>query len=201
MGKLDGAVKDVLQFIMEGGSVVRYHTRVGIKPDTDAHHSHGVAMLCSLLCDKYENGTTQASAYLLMAALTHDLAEQVASDVSAPAKRLLGIRDQLHDLEQGSLRAYGLDYEQHLDDEEKVVLRLADCFDMLLYCCRELSLGNRNVLLIWRRACSYAEAITAEPPVNIQVSLRASHMYESIKEIYREIVSASGPNFDVFTSK
>ena len=88
-------MKEKLQFIMEGGSVLRYHTRPGIRTDTDAHHMHGVAVLCSLLAGTDAQGRSGASASLLLAALTHDLAEQAASDMSAPSKRALGLRDML----------------------------------------------------------------------------------------------------------
>lgn len=194
-------MKEVLQFIMEGGSVVRYHTRVGIKPDTDAHHSHGVAMLCSLLAGKGEDGRTKASVELIMAALTHDLAEQYASDVSAPTKRALGFADILNNVELALLSDYDLNYAQYLTTEDATILKLADCFDGMMYCCRELSLGNRNALLIWRRFCAYAETMTAKSDVSLDVALRASNMYESIKDIYREVTSTSGPEFDVFASK
>lgn len=190
-------MKEQLQFLMEGGSVVRYHARPGIKPDTDAHHSHGVAVLCSLLAPPDEEGRTTASAMLLMAALTHDLGEQAASDMSAPAKRALGISEQLHDFEAGILTQYGFYYAQYLDATERAVLKLADCFDGMLYCCRELALGNRSVLLIWRRWCTYVEALAVDVPLD--VALRASLMYEAIKDIYREVTSVSGPEFDVFS--
>lgn len=138
-----------------------------------------------------------ASANLIMAALSHDLGEQRASDVSAPAKRLLGISEQLHAVETAALAAYELDYEQYLTEKELVILKLADCFDGMLYCCRELALGNRNVLLIWRRYCEYAETLTAND-VDMTTALRASNMYESIKQIYHEVRSENGPSFDIF---
>lgn len=189
-------MKEVLQFISEGGAVERFHSRPGIKPNTDAQHSHGVALLCSLLVPTDEQGRPTVSAALLLAALTHDLAEQLASDVSAPAKRLLGIRQQLHDLEQSELCKYGLDYEKYLTAEEAVILSLADCFDGLLYCCRELALGNRNVLLIWRKFCSYVDVLTGD--VSLDTALLANQMYESIKLIYQEVRNEAGPSFDVF---
>lgn len=192
-------MKEVLQFISEGGSVVRYHTRPGIKPDTDAHHSHGVLMLASLLAGKDERGHTQASATLLMACSTHDLAEQYTGDVSSPAKRALRIGKYLSEVESAKLTEYELNYEQHLTPDEAVILKLADCFDGMVYCCRELALGNRNALLIWRRYCSYATTISSdESPLPIEIALRASTMFESIKEIYHEVLSPEGPNFDVF---
>lgn len=183
---------------MEGGSVVRYHTRPGIKPDTDAHHSHGVIMFCELLSGGQRPMMgASASANLLMAAATHDLGEQKVGDVPAPAKRALSLSVMLGQYEDAVLQRYSLDYAQYLTEAEQVVLKLADCFDGMMYCCRELALGNRNSLLVWRRYCSYVETLTAVD-VNMTTALRASHIYEAIKQIHQEITSASGPNFDVF---
>lgn len=190
-------MKELLQFITEGGQVIRYHTRPGIKPDTDAAHSFSVAMLCSILAGN-EQGRTTASVNLLMAALTHDLAEHKVGDMSAPAKRALGMSAILSAFELEELRKYELDYEQYLLDDERTILKLADCFDGMLYCCREAALGNKNVRLIWNRFCEYANTLTSTD-TNIAVALRASNMYEAIKEIYHEVNSQSGPAFDVFS--
>lgn len=190
-------MKDRLQFIMEGGSVVRYHTRPGIKPDTDAHHSHGVAMLCSILAGADEQGRTQASTMLLMAALTHDLGEQYASDVSAPAKRVLGLGEHLQKVEDAQLERYNFFYSPWLTEEEKMILKLADCFDGMLYCCRELALGNKNVMLVWRRYNTYTAQLECTSDL-FELGLRASCMLEAIKEIYQEVTSVHGPDFDIF---
>lgn len=192
------SLKQKLQFISEGGRVVRYHSRPGIKPDTDAHHSHGVAMMCAILAGEGPTGHTAASSTLLMAALSHDLAEQTASDVSAPTKKLLDIRDQLHELESGVLRSYDLDYERWLTAEEEVILKLADTFDGALYSLSEIALGNRNMLLVWRRWCTYIENIGTKTEINPDVAIRAANVYEAMQEIYKETVSAQGPSFDCF---
>jgi 5'-deoxynucleotidase YfbR-like HD superfamily hydrolase len=192
-------MKQLLQFIGEGGSVERYHTRPGIKPDTDGRHSHGVAMLCSILAGRDEDGTTKASATLLMAALTHDLAEQWASDVSAGSKRAVpGLAMLLDRQERLKLADWGLDYQSLLSAEEALILRLADQFDCLAYCCRESALGNRNATLIWRRTCVAVEGMTTELADAADVAVRASGVYEALKEIYHETLSPGGPDFDVF---
>lgn len=191
-------MKELLQFISEGSSVERYHTRPGIKPDTDGRHSHGVLMLASLLAGTNGNGMTRASAALLMACATHDLAEQWASDVSAGAKRAVpGLRELVGGAERGKLAEWGLDYHARLSDEEDVILRLADQFDCLLWCTRELALGNRNAMLVWRRTCAAVESLAVDT-VSFDLSLRASQVYEAIKEICQEATGPTGPNFDVY---
>lgn len=193
--------KERLQFLSEGASVERYHTRIGIKPDSDGRHMHGVMVLASMLAgESVVTGHTLASASLLMAAATHDMAEQFCGDVSAPAKRALNLRDMLFKIENDKLKQYGFSYEEFLTDEESQILALADCFDGMLYCCRELALGNRNVMLVWRRFCSYIETLTETPGgLSLHLSIRASLIYEALKEIYHETTSPQGPSFDVFT--
>ncbi len=191
-------LKDRVQFLVEGGSVVRFHARDGIKQDTDAHHMHGVTVLCSMLAGADASGRTGASAVLLMAASTHDLAEQWASDVSAGAKAALGVKDMLSRVERDKLAEFGFEYESRLDAAESAILSLADQLDCLLYCCREAALGNRRVRLIWGRTCRRLEDLAASAPVDVQ--LRASLVYEAVKEIWHETTGPSGPAFDVFGS-
>ena len=194
------STKDQLQFLIEGSVVERYHTRPGIKPQTNGHHQHEVAMLASLLVPSDSDGRSIIRAELLLACLTHDGAEQASSDISTPSKMALGIQQELHDFEQDKLRKYGMDYEQYLTDTEYVVLQLADKLSLLLYCCRELALGNRGVLLIWRRSCTAIESLPGSAALPLEIALRASNVYEAIKEIYHEVRSENGPDFDVFKS-
>lgn len=193
-------LKQRLQFISDGGAVVRNHTRMGIKPNTDAHHSHGVAMLCSILAGESPlTGHTEASSTLLMAACTHDLAEQATSDVSTPAKHIMGISDVVSKTERGYLSRYGVEYESSLTTDEALILSLADQFDYMLYLSREVALGNRNAMLPWRKKLAYLDkhvfdALDPQPAV----ILRAYNVYSAIKAIFEENTSHDGPSFDVY---
>lgn len=135
-------LKDRIQFAYEGGLTERFHTRPGLRRNTNAQHQHGVAMLCFWLAEE------KPSAALLMAALTHDLAEQVTGDVPAPTKWRIGseLLDQLED----DARALYLG-RFTLDEDEQRKLRLADALDGLLYCSTELQLGNRRHAVTGRR--------------------------------------------------
>lgn len=184
--------KRQLQFLMEGGSVERYHTRPGLKPDTDGRHMHGVAVLCALLTGA---PTVMPRAELLLEALSHDLGEQAAGDVPAHVKdRLPGFRDELHELERSARAAFGFDWSWSLTDDERTVLELADRMDCLLWCCREVALGNRNSLLVWRRSAAALERV-ASTGLPVDIALRASALYDAIKEIHAEAQSPSGPDF------
>lgn len=137
------SLRDRIQFAYEGGLVERFHTRTGIRPNTDSQHSHGVAMLCYFLTD----GACSSS--LLMAALTHDLAEHFVSDVCGPTKWMIpGLNDQLSELESAKRAEFNLDFETLLGQGELFILKLADQLDGLMWCVNERWLGNRKVELI-----------------------------------------------------
>jgi hypothetical protein len=77
-------------------------------------------------------------------------------------------------------------------------LRLADQFDCLLWCARELALGNRNAMLVWRRTCASIEYMTTELHDYLDIALRAANIYEALKDVYHEVTGPTGPNFDVY---
>lgn len=126
-----------LEFIQRGGAVQRFHSVHTIKQNTVAAHSFGVAMLC------YQLTGGAASRNLLMAALSHDLAEHAVGDVPAPTKRLLNIREEVNQLEEAHLLSVDLLFT--LFGEDEAVLRLADALDGAMFCVSERILGNRNV--------------------------------------------------------
>jgi hypothetical protein len=85
-----------------------------------------------------------------------------------------------------------------LSIEEELILRLADQFDCLLWCTRELALGNRNAMLVWRRTCAALEATTSDLTGLLDVALRAANIYEALKDVYHEVTGPTGPDFDVY---
>jgi len=144
-------MKQTLEFIMAGSEVKRYHTVTTLREETVGHHSHGVAMLCTLI-------KPDAQADLLKAALLHDLAEAVTGDIPSPAKREYGIGEQVEELEKRLLSGAGLRFP-FLSAEDKRVLKLADIAQGALFCLREIELGNCRMSLVYSRYMSYAESM------------------------------------------
>jgi 5'-deoxynucleotidase YfbR-like HD superfamily hydrolase len=143
------ALRDQLVFVMRGGMVKRFHNGATLQENTVAHHSWGVAWFCYLLANG--NPTTN----LLLSAMAHDMAEQITGDVPAPAKRLLGLRPLLHRKENEVLGQFGFEFEYALDEREKKILALSDCFDGMLYCIRERQMGNRFMDYTFAKFHSY----------------------------------------------
>jgi len=142
-------MKDRLKFIVSGSETVRYHTIRTLQTETVGHHSHGVAMMCFMLCHN-------PSASLLEGALIHDLAEFQLGDIPSPAKREYGIGDQVNALEARLLEAVG--FEVDLEPFEARILKLADIAQGAMFCVRERELGNKGIQIVYERYKSYAEA-------------------------------------------
>ena len=160
-------MKTQLEFITFGAEVKRYHTVTTLREETVGHHSHGVAMLCLILCPS-------ASAELLKAALMHDLAEQVTGDIPSPAKREYYHGGNFDELERRLINESGLKFP-FLTEYEKRILKLADIAHGALFCVRELELGNRRVRLVLQRYQQYAE--------NMQLTLRELELFNTIAEM------------------
>jgi 5'-deoxynucleotidase YfbR-like HD superfamily hydrolase len=128
-----------IKFIVDGSEVKRFHTIRTVGIETVGHHSFLVAMLCRML-------SVNCSNTLLLAALTHDLAECIMGDIPAPIKA----KTNLGKTEEELLDDAGLEYVKMLTTEERRVLMLADRLAGLIFCRQEISMGNTLI-----RQCLY----------------------------------------------
>jgi 5'-deoxynucleotidase YfbR-like HD superfamily hydrolase len=116
-----------------------------------------VALLLRVLLQ--EDITTR----VLYAALLHDLAEQITGDMPADIKRRMGLTANMADLEEAELLLAGFDPPPLLTDIERKALKLADCLDGLIFCNREIELGNSAMLFIRARYLQYIDAMEGLP--------------------------------------
>lgn len=163
-------MRHLLDFIIAGTEVKRYHTVTTLITETVGHHSHGVAMM-ALMIDP------AASRELLLAALMHDLAEHQVGDIPSPAKREYGIGEQVSELEDRLMRAAGL-VMPDLSKRDARTLKLADIAQGALFCAREMSLGNRRMQAILDRYLGYAEGM--------MLTEYEKEIFKMIKDIARE---------------
>lgn len=142
-------VSNVIKFVYRGLKTKRYHTEETIAPQSVGEHSCGVAMLIHLMAPN-------CSKELILAALTHDLAEHVVGDVPAPAKRANAVvKEAFDDLEESLLNTMGLNYAVVLTTEERRLLKIADIMDGMLYCINERSKGNKLINHVYMNFDSY----------------------------------------------
>lgn len=123
--------------LYQAGAVKRWHTKLTIKDQDLAAHQWGVAMI---LMHIYP----EAPAYLIKAALTHDLHESVSGDAPYPFKRTYPEVGALYDKQADEFAVTnGLPTAMNLEEEH--ILKWCDMFELLLWCFREKRLGNQDV--------------------------------------------------------
>jgi len=147
-------MRKTIDFIVAGASVKRFHTVPTIQQETVGHHSHCVALLCTLF-------DPHASRELITMALLHDLPEQVVGDIPSPAKRELDFADRLEDLEQSILQQ-GFGYVPNLTKREAKTLKLADIGSGALFCLQEMRMGNSIIEHVFWRYLEYAFELDIE---------------------------------------
>ena len=140
-----------LEFARAGLGVRRYHQRYTAEIDTVGKHSAGVAMFLIMMNEQLP------SANLLAAALCHDLPEAVTGDIPSPAKRDWSpdARQSLAQQETELLMASNFHY--YLTEEEHRQLKVADCFDGLMFCVEERRRGNRYVTSVAQTYTKYLD--------------------------------------------
>lgn len=126
---------DPLFRLYDAGRVRRYHTiadYTGVPQQNLADHSWGVALFAEALA---KHSGLEPSARLILAALTHDLAEYLVADVPAPVKwKYPRLRAALKEAEEAAGEALGIDNE--VTTLESDILRWADVLEMYLYAVR-----------------------------------------------------------------
>lgn len=143
--------KLILDMVLNGGRVTRFHTRVTLKPESVAEHSFIVAWIATILM----GGKPRAE--LLLACLAHDLPEHELGDVpSHTKKRIPGLRDSFRQEEAIMFAAAGMeDYEAALTPLEAEVLSFSDNFAGYLKCLYEVRMGNQLLLDVADRYMEY----------------------------------------------
>lgn len=143
-------------FVRQGSEVERWHTKRMIQRNDVGHHSFHVAWFAWLLCPA---GFSFAQRYrVVMAALSHDLAEQTTGDVPGDFKRELQLREQFGQYEQAIFKEVGLDFWSSLDIAEERIVKFADMLEGAFFIISEASLGNARVGEIYRNYREYVNS-------------------------------------------
>jgi 5'-deoxynucleotidase YfbR-like HD superfamily hydrolase len=133
-----------------------------------------------------------------MAAATHDLAEQAAGDVPAPAKWAGGFGRALDDYEHSFLERFKLVFK--IEPEDNFVLNMADAMAGMLYCCREAALGNRSARLIYEKWRVHLLKLQSTNKNEALKAIPVNSLLEAIHEIWEESNDTQGSQFDVYAS-
>lgn len=121
------------KYLHAAGRVKRYHSE-DIPAQSVGEHCYGVASLIGCIVE-------EPRAELLLAALWHDAAEKLTGDVPYPSKHaLLGqVSIALANLEDRIDALF--DLRQPLTNDEKIVLKVCDHLELMLYCLHQIRAG------------------------------------------------------------
>lgn len=166
-----------LRMCRNGGQVQRNHNWRTLRTQTVGDHTFNVMSIILAVA-----GET-ASRELLVAALYHDLPEQVTGDMPAPVKWKHGsLGNIMHKLDDEFAIKWGLIC--HLEDDERLLLKFADQLEFMCFTLEEMRLGN-----------SYAE-----PRFNIMnktiglflVENRECIFYSNMRNLFDSTVQEAG---------
>lgn len=121
------------------GDVQRFHSTPGITKQTISEHSWGVALIVQYLAPT-------CSKRLIMAALTHDVAESITGDIPAPVKWADPNVSQLFSImEKQAEKKLGVDqFLEGLSEQEEIILKLADTLEGMFYCNKRMFVGEKG---------------------------------------------------------
>lgn len=138
--------------LYEASRVKRYHTVATISEQNLAQHSWGVAMIVGFIVPDALPDVRLGR--VLLAALTHDLAERLTGDIPSDAKWENKDLDRaLMRLEKEYNKAHEIEFK--LTEKEQSILEWADMFEGLLWTDHEIQMGNSRMMLIHQRYRSW----------------------------------------------
>ena len=130
--------------ILESGDVERFHMCTGMTKQCNSEHQWGVA----LLVQHFDKNCRKE---VILAALTHDVAELVTGDIPATTKWANPeLRVTLETMEHKVEEEWGIRY--NLTPVEKHLLKTCDMFEGMLYCIKRVKMGEvkaHNPFQLW----------------------------------------------------
>lgn len=148
-----------LAYMRRGLSVARYHQYTTTGVDNVGKHSAGLALFLVLMND------TLPRSELLVAALAHDLPEGEMGDVPSPAKKAWPESAKIAlEIEETRLNTEaGLNH--WLTSDEQRQLKLADCYDGLMFCIEERRRGNCEIKVVGDKYLQYISELPRSPNI------------------------------------
>jgi 5'-deoxynucleotidase YfbR-like HD superfamily hydrolase len=163
----------MINAILRGFNVKRYHTQPRIIEETVGLHTAGVLGIILHL-------DPGASRDLLVAAVFHDLGEGFVGDTPAPFKRRNPeVRTLLHRAEEDYAIACGFP-QPELTPEEFKLLKLADIMQLILSSVQEMGMGNQYARECIREGQRYID----DMDVGIELLQKCDRMVQEVKGQY-----------------
>jgi 5'-deoxynucleotidase YfbR-like HD superfamily hydrolase len=161
-----------IQNLIVGGEVQRYHTWP-VSKQTVGCHSWGVAMIAQRLWPKCRKE-------LLLAALEHDLGEQVMGDVPAMAKwRAPKFFEEFEKAEAEARTQFGFNASE-LSPEEQQVLKLADILELTAWAKIRVLCGELSANRVLQNGYRYSSHLISLAPASTNWALEANRLLAEI---------------------
>lgn len=133
--------------VLESSYVTRFHAVPGVAPQTIAHHSWGVALLCQHLYPECRKE-------VILEALLHDCPELIIGDLPATVKWASDtLKEELDRMEDKVKEDWGINVE--LTSEEKFMIKVCDVLDGMTYCLRRQHYGDIGAKDMFYRWSNY----------------------------------------------
>lgn len=205
-------LKNLIKFIFEHHTrlscILRFNNTPRITPENVAEHSYYVAFLGMLIGDYLENkGVEIDKLRLIQMALFHDVEETVSGDILAPIKQgafrkildkenIRNIAMLTGGLENG--KKYSRLWQEVVDEKtlEAKIIKLVDKMSCIIYCIREIHLGNRyfraileceatNILKYSKRIPFATEFVTEAVNYTLSYLSGDKEIYDAINKAVR----------------
>ncbi len=133
-------IKEKVDFALKGGTVERFHTRPLIHKQNNAEHQYGVVTIAALL-------DPDISKQSLLRMLWHDVHEGQTGDIPYYSKlNWPDLKVALTKAEAELDSRYNL-LPEFSTEQDKITLKLAEYFDVLIFCSKETYLGNKEFFI------------------------------------------------------
>ena len=136
---------------LQGGHVIRYHTRPDVgKGQTNASHSWRAMVILTTLWPDIEKEA-------IVCLLYHDVAEAELGDLPATVKwRYAQIASAYKECERAWEKKLELPYTfENLNEQDQERVKMADMLELVLHCKRQMQLGNTLAEPIYLKGREY----------------------------------------------
>jgi len=153
----------------------RYALWEHLKEMNVAEHSFRVAVIAMTIADIYNSDDNDDKVNIetvLRMGLLHDFEESHNGDIPYPVKRSSDeAKEFFHKMEKDTIETKILKlnpgYKKYVGkdsvvDIERIIVDLADMFDIVLYTAREMRLGNTSVRSLMDRVVQYVEKMVGD---------------------------------------
>jgi hypothetical protein len=184
-------IKEKVDFILRGGTVERFHTRPLIHKQNNAEHQYGVASIAALLDPEIPKET-------LLHFLWHDIHEGQTGDIPYYSKlRWPDLKKTLNQAEEELNKHYEVLPKMLYPGVDKITLKIAEYFDVLIFTCKETYLGNKEFGTTVQECVDLIVTLVSQYPDSSYLNSVQDRVFELLELIANEYMKKT--NVRIYT--